>query len=158
MKKARFIPIITTMAIMAVIFMLSAQTRESSSELSTGITKRIVDIVASVTNMSQESKASVVTGLHNFVRKTAHFTLYAVLGFSASAMFGGLRTKDRKWRIVLYSIAFCCLYAASDELHQKFVSGRGPQSTDVMIDTVGAFFGSVLFLPLLKRWRRITDD
>lgn len=143
---------------MAVIFLLSAQTRESSSKLSTGITAQIVDLVASVTHMTQEGKASAVIGLHNIVRKAAHFTLYAALGFSSAAMFGGFRTNDGRWKIVLYSVVFCCLYAVSDELHQRFVSGRGPQVTDVMIDTAGALFGSAVFLPLLRLWRRITND
>jgi VanZ family protein len=37
-------------------------------------------------------------------------------------------------------------YAASDEFHQVFVSGRSPLIVDVLIDTCGALAGILLLL------------
>ena len=51
-------------------------------------------------------------------------------------------------------MGLCVLYAALDELHQKFVAGRGPALTDVFIDSLGALTGivlSVLVIVLIRR-------
>ena len=50
---------------------------------------------------------------------------------------------EQKWFITLaIALGFCILYAASDEIHQLFVPGRGAQFRDVMIDFSGAILGS----------------
>ena len=36
-------------------------------------------------------------------------------------------------------------YASTDEIHQMFVAGRGPSVRDVLIDSIGAFFGVLVF-------------
>ncbi|HIT84750.1 MAG TPA: VanZ family protein [Candidatus Ornithomonoglobus intestinigallinarum] len=154
MKAARYIPVLTTAAMMVLIFMLSSQTSESSASLSTGVTQRIVDLVASVANIPSSEKPSMVLALHHIVRKAAHFTLYALLGLSANAMFTSLCPKSGRLKRVLYTAVFCCLSAALDELHQKFVSGRGPQVTDVMIDTAGALCGCAVFAVLTAAAKR----
>ena len=46
--------------------------------------------------------------------------------------------------------------ASLDEVHQVFVAGRGPQATDVLIDSLGAAFGILLTALLLRRMRRKT--
>ena len=45
------------------------------------------------------------------------------------------------------------LYAASDELHQVFVSGRTPSLVDVAIDSAGAAAGIALLGWVLRRRR-----
>lgn len=82
------------------------------------------------------------------VRKTAHFTEYAILG---SLFFINLRNtpKDLIKRPLVISILFSFLYACTDELHQIFVPGRSAQFRDVLIDTLGASFGCLLIHTLL---------
>ena len=46
-------------------------------------------------------------------------------------------------------IAFCFLYACSDELHQHFTPGRACMFTDVLIDTGGALTGMLMSLIIL---------
>jgi VanZ like family len=41
-------------------------------------------------------------------------------------------------RALALALAFCLLYAISDEYHQTFVPGRGGTWVDVAIDTLGA--------------------
>lgn len=158
MKKVRIISVITTIAVMAVIFMFSSQTREASSGISTGITKKIVDIFAEAANIPASEKPHMVELLHNFVRKAAHFTLYFSLGLSAAAMFRSFASGKSRRMTTLYTVVFCCMYAVSDEIHQHFVAGRGPQVTDVILDTFGALCGSLVFLVLLYLIRRGGHD
>lgn len=70
----------------------------------------------------------------HIVRKLAHFTIYAMLGFNTFYMYKNYGVKHS----ALYALVTCILYACSDEWHQSFVSGRSPQITDICIDTCGA--------------------
>ena len=45
---------------------------------------------------------------------------------------------------------FGCLYATSDEFHQKFSNGRTASSKDVCIDTLGVLFGIGLYMLVKK--------
>ena len=70
------------------------------------------------------------------VRKTAHFSIYAMLGI---------------WTIkVIISLLFCMLYAITDEFHQTLVSGRSGEIRDVLIDSLGALTGMMLILLISK--------
>ena len=78
---------------------------------------------------------TIAEGLTHLVRKTAHFTEYAFMGF-----LWYLLLSDKKHNI-LYSVGAVALYASSDEFHQLFVSGRSGQISDVILDTCGGLFG-----------------
>ena len=83
---------------------------------------------------------SLGTGLGTWdlvLRKLAHVTEYAILG----ALL--LRALERP----LPAFAVGVLYAASDEVHQHFVSGRHASPVDVAIDAAGIAIG-------LAAWRR----
>lgn len=141
-KILRVLPYITTALIMALIFFFSSQTREESSALSSGLTRRIIEFF--MQGASEAEKEQCLDVLHNIIRKCAHFVLYAMLGFSASGMF--IRKKSvRMWA---YAVAVCCAYAISDELHQSLVDGRGPMVSDVVLDTCGGGFGAAAFLAI----------
>ena len=82
------------------------------------------------------------------VRKTAHFTVYTILGV---LVYLFTRTFEGKnWKKVLISIGFAFLYACSDELHQLFVSGRSGEIKDILIDSCGATFGVIIVWSLWK--------
>lgn len=83
------------------------------------------------------------------VRKLAHFTIYALLGFN---MFYMYKNHGFKHYAILALIS-CLVYACSDEWHQSFVSERSPQIRDVCIDTCGAL--SLILLNLgLVHWKQ----
>lgn len=69
------------------------------------------------------------------LRKLAHATEYGILG----ALL--LRALGRPSVAALAAIA----YAASDELHQHFVSGRHAAPLDVAIDAVGVLAGIAIY-------------
>lgn len=81
------------------------------------------------------------------VRKLAHFTIYALLGFNMFYMYKNHGFKH----YALLALISCIVYACSDEWHQSFVSGRSPQIRDVCIDTCGALSLILLNLGLMKR-------
>ena len=77
---------------------------------------------------------SLSTGLGTWdlvLRKCAHATEYAVLGFLL------LRAIGRELPAVLAGVA----YAITDEVHQTFVPGRHGAVYDVAIDAVGVLVG-----------------
>ena len=91
--------------------------------------------------------------LHHLLRKAAHFTEYLVLG---SLGIAALYQTKLRYRPVL-GLGFCVTVASLDETIQLFVSGRSAQISDVLLDSVGALDGMVLFLiakNLTIRWKR----
>lgn len=95
-------------------------------------------------NMSEER----VELIHHIVRKTAHFTEYAVLGFLSwrvvllEPAFRAFSLRRRCWFVLL----FCMLYASTDEFHQRFVPDRQPAVQDVLLDTCGSGFALMAVL------------
>lgn len=69
------------------------------------------------------------------LRKLAHATEYGILG----ALL--LRALGRPVPAALAAFA----YAASDEVHQRFVSGRHAAPLDVAIDAAGVLVGIALY-------------
>ena len=85
--------------------------------------------------------------LHNInhvIRKSAHFTEYAILGFWCSLAIYRHAPKTYITRGALLATLICSLYALSDETHQAFVPGRTPAAKDVLIDSLGAAFAIYL--------------
>jgi VanZ family protein len=74
------------------------------------------------------------------LRKCAHLAEYTILG----ALL--LRAIGHELPALLLGIA----YAASDELHQHFVTGRHASPVDVAIDAFGVLLGVVLLRPLTR--------
>ena len=91
-----------------------------------------------------------------YVRKSAHFTEFAVLaGLLWYALRKPVRHDPRPWSAAparnAWLLATAC--AASDELHQYFVPGRQAAVLDVVIDASGAATG-LLLIWAFGRWRK----
>lgn len=120
---------------MLLIFYFSQQPVEKSSDLSSGITERIIETVEIIAPTDEIS----VDRLHHIIRKNAHFFIFFCLGLFVFTALKNRKMKGfRKERVAFY---ICMLYAISDEVHQLFVSGRGAQVKDVFIDSAGAACG-----------------
>jgi VanZ family protein len=74
------------------------------------------------------------------VKKLSHMAEYGILAALSLWALGG-RSPAIPRSHFLCAFALTALYAASDELHQRFVPGRGPQLLDVGFDVVGAVVG-----------------
>jgi VanZ family protein len=71
-------------------------------------------------------------------RKLGHMTVFGIL----ARLFARALTGETywSWKKIFYSaLLVTCLYAASDEIHQRFVEGRHGSPVDVLIDTFGAW-------------------
>lgn len=146
-RKIRVISCILTAAVMALIFFFSSQNSGESSEVSSGVTEMIIRFFGG--DGALNGQAETVEKLEFFVRKTAHFTLYALLGLTSSF---AVRANGKKAALKIFAAAviFSMLYAVSDELHQVFVGGRTPKVLDVFIDTCGAAAGAGVFAALRR--------
>ena len=85
------------------------------------------------------------------VRKTAHFTIYFLLGLFFCSFLKEFDLTNKK--VILYTVIFVFLYACSDEIHQLFISGRSGEILDVLIDTLGGFTSSLLYTNFRVRRR-----
>ena len=156
MKKIKIISCLVTIGIMVLIFYFSSQNSAESSKVSSGITKKLVELVTSVSHLSAEEKQMIIETIHGIIRKIAHFTIYASLGMSA---FVSIKLITQKKKTVVFAITagFCMLYAISDELHQLFSTGRSGEIRDVLIDTAGAVTGILFLLIAAAAIKRIIN-
>lgn len=140
---------------MAVIFCFSRENSDESSETSSKITNTAVHIaVDNYDELPKEKQMSIIDKATFIIRKSAHFSLYALLGFLVSMAAGRRKLFSLTSAGVLI---FCFLYAFSDEIHQSFVPGRSCEFRDMMIDTSGALTGmlvSLLILFVLQKMSR----
>ncbi|SHJ15592.1 VanZ family protein [Parasporobacterium paucivorans] len=124
---------LAVLVLMALIFYLSAEPAEQSNELSTGITRTILNALQGqipfMADMSLET-------FNHIIRKTTHFMAYMLLGMLVLNALG-----IKGWKKTLLAFAISAAYAASDETHQLFVPGRGGQLKDVILDSSGSAFG-----------------
>lgn len=86
------------------------------------------------------------------VRKCAHFLEYFILGI---LLFNGFKNIKRLKQTFGISLLLGIIYAASDEIHQYYIPGRGPRIQDVMIDSLGVLAGLCLLVLAAKRKTRV---
>ena len=125
---------------MTLIFLFSGEGSMKSSEMSGGVTKTVQrTFFQEWESLSSKEYDDHMSGLHFFIRKTAHFMEFLILGvlLSGTLLSFGIRPVFA----FLFSWAAGALYALSDEWHQSFVSGRSSSLFDVLIDCAGVFFG-----------------
>ncbi len=128
---------------MAVIFSFSAESSEESGDRSEGVTQTVVSIVVNdYDKLPLAEQQAKIHEFHPIIRKLAHFSEFALLGFLTGALLLALG-KGRYWLSWAIPAAFCLLYAISDEVHQIFTD-RGPAVTDVLIDFSGSLTGLLL--------------
>lgn len=136
---------------MGVIFYFSAMPVRQSSGTSDGWVTRLIKLFLPDFKSLPAARQKQIRHTVSFiVRKTAHILEFAALGFSLRLHLGALRRHRPIRRAWLWSWVIGTVYAATDELHQFFVPGRGPRFYDVGIDCLGVILG-VLFL-LLCKW------
>lgn len=130
---------------MITIFIFSGQQGTESGNTSRKFTIIIIEII---TGKNLEINDPFVEGIQLFIRKLAHFTIYAIGGF---LIMNYAYTTDKTIKEkALYSICFGGGYAITDELHQFFVPGRSGNVFDVGIDTAGVIIGVFIYRVLMK--------
>ncbi len=121
-----------TVAVMYVIFMFSAATADESEQVSQNLLGLIIEYIGQFIS-------------HNTLRKLAHFTEFAALGF---CMTGAIHFTFEK-RNFFVSFIPCVVYSISDEIHQHFVPGRACRVFDMFVDSCGIATGILIFMALI---------
>ena len=132
------------LAMMYVIYGFSAQDGTTSGNLSYKVSEIIVETANESFDLhwTAQEEAQYIQRIHHPVRKLAHMTEYFLLAVSLALPLYvyGLRGI---W-LTLVAGAICVGFAALDEYHQLFVSGRGSSKRDVAIDSIGIFAGIIV--------------
>ena len=154
-KHIVLLTLIPVLAVMIVIFRFSSQTGEESGALSDRITAFVISVVRPDYDALDAAGQALLFGrVSHLVRKAAHFSEFAALGFFLLGHFRALGTKALLRRPAIWALAVGVLYAVSDELHQGFVGGRSPGLVDVGIDSAGVCCGILVMALLLALFRR----
>ena len=141
---------------MALIFSFSMETAAESSQSSGGFIRALLETFdRDFLSLSSAGQHAAIESLSHFVRKSAHFCIFGMLGLLVTSAVSTYGRSLRKTAAV--SLAVCALYAVSDEIHQYFVPGRACMLRDMLLDTCGAACGvtAVLLLVFLIRRRRL---
>lgn len=126
---------------MLFIFAMSSFGSDSSNAQSSQIIQVLHQVFPSLSSRTSGLDASVLTFI---VRKTAHFTEYAILGVLFYLFYRQILPQKNGLQLFILAILSSFLYACTDEIHQLFVPGRSGQFTDVLVDTLGASFGCLI--------------
>ncbi len=144
-KNLKWILAVLTVGWMVLIFVMSSADSAKSADMSRGIDRTLARTVHhDFDKWEQERQNEYIMKIDHPVRKIAHFAEYAVLGILLTSTF-------RTWgadllRTLLLSFSVGTAYAAADEIHQSFVSGRSLMFSDVMIDCAGLLLGCAVFV------------
>ncbi len=142
MTTKRIIYTILLISWMIVIFLFSSQNGLTSQSTSDHVASVIIDTTVKITNqeITEEKRTNLIEDTRVMVRKSAHFTLYFILGILSFLTLNSYQVS----KPFIYGVLLCFLYACSDEFHQMFSDGRTAKFLDIMIDTLGATISSSL--------------
>lgn len=133
---------------MGCIFAFSSENAAKSTDTSNGVLSLILRLLDhNYDSYSPEKQWALLETYSFHIRKTAHFSIYALLGFLISNAFAyqnriyGTPSQSKRR---FFSLLIGVIYAVSDELHQYFVPGRGCAVRDMLIDSAGVAVGILL--------------
>ena len=149
MKVKKIAALTVSAATMILIFFFSSQNADSSSETSGFFAELIADLFCNVDDLYSGERQWVINALQGAIRSAAHFTIFAVLGFSLSNC---LRLYRKSY---FFAPLICLIYAISDEFHQYFVSGRSCEFSDMLLDFAGGIIGTLVYVLIIKLVRRL---
>lgn len=140
--------------IMILIFIYSSKPADISGQESMAVTDYIYTVYENISGQTESTEERIenVSSLETVVRKGAHFTEYAML---AAAIAWPLRRRG----LLGYSLLFATMgltvfYVMTDEFHQTFVPGRSGEIRDVLIDSVGALTGYIIFIIIYQKVKK----
>ena len=141
LKPLSFVP---ALVMMYIIFNMSAQDAEESSDLSLKVCQILAQIYNRIKGipMNDSELIMFVLKIHPYVRKLAHMTEYFLLALSVGLPLYVYHI--RGFRLIFFDMVICIAYSVLDEYHQTFVSGRVGDYHDVLIDCTGALLGVIL--------------
>lgn len=148
--KYKYVTWIPAFILMCIIFLFSSKTATVSDQSSLQIASVIYNIYenSSETTIEYHEKEQIIGQINHITRKMAHGLEYCVLAFFVALHL--FVCGKKRGGLFISSIIFTAFYAATDEFHQTFVAGRSGQLSDVLIDSLGATIGVIIFMLLCK--------
>lgn len=150
-KAVRVILWLIVLAVLVGIFLFSAQNSDESDNTSSVFLRAVLKIFPFFNKMEPSAQDGLVESVMYAVRKLAHFSLYAFLGFWTHFL---IKSYSLRFSVLLAGV-FSGLYAVTDEIHQLFVPGRSGNPLDVCIDAAGAVTGAAFSLLLIIIWQKL---
>lgn len=138
------------------IFNFSNQDSEKSGSTSQKVTEAITKDVKSIQKLNKNEKAKVIDKIEDVIRKIAHFSLYALVGFLLMALFSTYNINEKNK--IISTVIIGTIYAISDEFHQSFISGRSGQVSDVFLDALGVTVGGLFILLIIKTVKKFRKE
>ena len=135
-EKIQKISRIILIFILAFIWGNSLLDASKSAQISSGVKEIILETVEIITETDLSNIINDYT-----IRKIAHFTQFAMLGFFTILSF------PKKY---LFINIFGIFVSSTDELIQLFIPGRGPQIIDIFIDILGFTIGFLICYLIIK--------
>ena len=140
-KRKRWLFGVLSLAVMALIFAFSMENGAQSSDTSGRVVRVLLALLYPGYDALPAAEQETLFSLgQTVVRKGAHFSIYACLGFCLMMFWKTFAVRSRAL------LAFLCTvgYACTDEVHQLFVDNRSGSFKDVLLDSAGAVAGILL--------------
>ena len=147
-KTKRIILFIILIIEILTIFIFSNEPGKKSESTSDSFASSVIDKVTSITNkdITETKKKDLIVNTRFIVRKSAHFTIYFILGITIYLLLETYNIKG----IIILSIIICLIFGSIDEVHQIFIPGRTARIYDCIIDTIGGTCGIYLLVAIEK--------
>lgn len=151
----RVLTTLLTLAVMVMIFCFSMQDADHSDRTSGTISQAVIRVLyPDYPERTPEEQQEIYDNVQHVVRKCAHFSEYALLGFLLRLCYESWFGPGNRKRPGLLSLLTGVLYAGTDELHQLLIDGRSGQWGDVLIDSLGVTLGVLLAALLVRQAAR----
>ena len=124
------------------IFLFSSDSGDESDSKSSHLIVSIAELLVGH-QLSDEERQEKIDQYALVIRKGAHFTIFLLLGLSVISLMKEYTSIT--WKTMFFAFVFSFFYACSDEVHQLFVPGRSGNIIDVGIDSIGAYFGVLIY-------------
>lgn len=150
LKFIRILSVVLLIACMVFVFCMSSQNADESSGTSGRVIRLVLKLVYSdFEELSAHERLEMIESFQFIVRKGAHFSIYAVMGFLSFISVGTYIAIPFKFRLLMSSL-ICLLYSISDEIHQTFIPGRSGELRDVCIDFCGSLLAITIMCLVVK--------
>lgn len=147
----RIIKLVLVVIWMILIFSFSNDNGQISTKKSDSFIIKIVETICDA-ELSNAKKDKLTNYLVKPVRKVAHLGIYFILGILIFNFI--LEFIPIGYRSILLSLGISFIYACSDEVHQAFIPGRSGMFSDVVLDTIGASIGILVFVIVVRMCSR----
>ena len=144
----RVLTTLMTLCVMGMIFFFSTESAPESDATSGRFSTWLADRIRPAwRQLPEPERTEYYNEVQHVVRKVAHFTEFALLGFCLRICLESWA--GRRKGLTPAAWAAGTLYAGLDELHQLLADGRSGQWSDVAIDSAGVLCGALLMAGLL---------